>query len=151
MKEVRLNSEKKINSKNFQLKIGTTNKKEPIVIYIEGKTFISPQILKDDYTKDISEIKHDFKISISNNLCQNKMFDKKFILDFQVAAKGILFNKKSFLSFQFLLKQNPQNILELKDLKQKAEPLIFNIINDLEKTILDHDFFISKTKRTINS
>ena len=55
---VRLNSEKKIENEYFKLKIGTTNKINPIVIYVEGKTFISPNEEKGDYSKDIAEIKH---------------------------------------------------------------------------------------------
>lgn len=146
MGEVRLNTEKRIDSKNFKLKIGTTNKINPIVVYIEGRAFISPQEDKEDYSKDISEIKHNFKHAISTSLQNTKLFDKKFIVDFQVASKGVSLNKKSFLSFQFLLRQNKDNILKLKDLKPSAEPLIINIVNTLEESINNHNFIVTKTK-----
>ena len=41
-KTVRLNSEKTINHELFKIKIGTTNKINPKVIYVEGRTFIQP-------------------------------------------------------------------------------------------------------------
>lgn len=147
MGEVRLNTEKKIESENFKLKIGTTNKINPIVVYIEGRAFISPQEDKDDYSRDISEIKHNFKRAISNTLLQyTDLFDKNFIVDFQVASKGVSLHKKSFLSFQFLLRQNKNNILKLKDLKPSAEPFIRNIVNTLEESINSHNFIVTKTK-----
>ena len=36
-----MNSEKKIENEDFKLKIGTTNKVNPLVIYIEGTSWIS--------------------------------------------------------------------------------------------------------------
>lgn len=147
MAETRLNSEKKIEDENFKLKIGTTNKIDPVVVYVEGRTFISPQEDKEDYSKDISEIKHNFSRAISKNISGSPLFDRKFILDFQVASKGISLTKKSFLSFQFLLRQNKDNVMKLKDLKEHCEELIKNIVNSLEENIVEHNFVISKTKK----
>lgn len=147
MSETRFNSEKKIDNENFKLKIGTTNKINPMVIYIEGRTFICPQEDKDDYSQDISEIKYGLKKAISRNLQGSNLFERNFIIDFQVASKGISLNKKSFLSFQFLLKQNRNNILKLKDLKNSAEGIITNIVDSLEENIIEHHFAVSKTKK----
>lgn len=147
MGEIRLNSEKKIDAENFKLKIGTTNKINPVVVYIEGRTFICPQEEKDDYSRDISEIKHNFSRAISKYVGESEQFDKKFIVDFQVATKGISLNKKTFLSFQFLLRQNRDNILKLKDLKPSAEKMVLNIVGALEQNIVNHNFVISKTKK----
>lgn len=144
---VRLNSEKKIENENFKLKIGTTNKINPIVIYIEGKAFISPSEEKDDYSRDIAEIKHRFKRSISDSLTRSDMFDNKYILDFQVASSGIAVNKKSFLSFQFLIKQRRDNILKLSDVKERSENMILGIVEGLKEGIEDHNFTLSKTKK----
>lgn len=147
MAETRLNSEKKIEDENFKLKIGTTNKIDPVVVYIEGRTFISPKEEKEDYSRDIAEIKHNFSRAISHNISGSPLFDRKFILDFQVASKGISLSKKSFLSFQFLLRQNKDNVMKLKDLKERCEELIRNIVGSLEENIVEHNFVISKTKK----
>lgn len=144
---VRLNSEKKIENDSFKLKIGTTNKINPMVIYVEGKAFISPEDDKEDYTKDIAEIKHVFKQSISDGLCTTDVFDNKYIIDFQVASSGIAINKKSFLSFQFLVRQKRDNVMKLTDVKAKTEKMIINIVDSLKNAILEHNFSLTKTKK----
>lgn len=144
---VRLNSEKKIDNENFKLKIGTTNKINPMVIYVEGKAFISPLEDKDDYSRDISEMKHALKRSISANLYGSENFDNKYIVDFQVAASGVAVNKKSFLSFQFLLRQKRDNIMKLSDVKNLSEGMINNIADALRDSIIEHNFVLSKTKK----
>lgn len=144
---VRLNSEKKIENDSFKLKIGTTNKINPMVIYVEGKAFISPEDDKEDYAKDIAEIKHVFKQSISDGLCTTDVFDNKYIIDFQVASSGIAVNKKSFLSFQFLVRQKRDNIMKLTDVKARTEGMILNIVDSLKNAILEHNFSLTKTKK----
>ena len=144
---VRLNSEKKIENDSFKLKIGTTNKINPMVIYVEGKAFICPSEDKDDYTKDIAEIKHEFKRSISDGLCTTDVFDNKYIIDFQVASSGIAVNKKSFLSFQFLLRQKRDNVMKLTDVKAKTEDMILEIVKALKDAIVEHNFSLTKTKK----
>ena len=147
MAEVRLNSERKIENENFKIKIGTTNKTNPIVVYVEGRAFISPQEEKEDYTRDISELKHKFSRAISKHISGSSLFDNKYILDFQVASKGISLNKKSFLSFQFLLRQNKENVHKLKEIKDLSENMITSIVSSLAENITEHNFVISKTKK----
>ena len=144
---VRLNSEKKIENESFKLKIGTTNKINPMVIYVEGKAFISPLDEKDDYAKDLSEIKHALKRSISDNLCETDNFDNKYILEFQVASSGVAVNKKSFLSFQFLLRQRRDNVMKLSDVKNASTEMISNIADALRDSILEHNFELTKKKK----
>lgn len=147
MGETRLHNERKIENENFRLKIGTTNKINPIVVYIEGRTFICPSFEKDDYSREIAEIKRSLSQSISKNIRMTPHFDDKYIMDFQVAASGVSKGKKSFLSFQFLLRQNKDNVLNLKELKEKEIVMINNIVGDLQESILTRNFSLSKTKK----
>jgi len=144
---VRLNSEKKIENDNFKIKIGTTNKINPIIIYVEGKAFISPTEEKEDYSKDISEIKHVLKHSISEHLHAAENFDNKYIVDFQVASNGIQMDKKSFLSFQFLMRQNKDNVLKLIEVKNAYTDMVLDIVNDLKESIVECGFLLTKTKK----
>lgn len=147
-KTVRLNSEKTINHELFKIKIGTTNKINPKVIYIEGRTFIQPLNHKSSYSVELTGIKRGFNKIIQNFIDSNDLFSKKYILDFQVAQSGVSVTKRSFLSFQFLLKQkNEDKILKLKDVKQKTESNIQNILNLLTQCIKEYDFNVTKTKR----
>jgi hypothetical protein len=147
MGEQRLHNEKKIENENFRLKIGTTNKINPLVVYIEGRTFICPSFEKDDYSKEISEIKRSLSQSISRNIRSSSRFDDKYIMDFQVASSGVAKGKKSFLSFQFLLRQNKDDVLNLKELKEQEIGTINNIVDALQESILTHNFSLSKTKK----
>ena len=147
MGEQRLHNEKKIENENFRLKIGTTNKINPLVVYIEGRTFICPSFEKDDYSKEISEIKRSLSQSISKNIRLTPRFDNKYIMDFQVASSGVAKGKKSFLSFQFLLRQNKDEVLNLKELKEQEIDTINNIVDALQESILTHNFSLSKTKK----
>ena len=147
-KTVRLNSEKTINHDLFKIKIGTTNKINPKVIYIEGRTFIQPLNDKSSYSVELTGIKRGFNKIIQNFIDSDDLFSKKYILDFQVAQSGISVTKRSFLSFQFLLKQKKEDkVLKLKDVKQKTESNIQDILNLLTQCIKEYDFNVTKTKR----
>ena len=64
-----------------------------------------------------------------------------------MASKGISLNKKSFLSFQFLLRQNKENVHKLKEIKDLSENMITSIVSSLAENITEHNFVISKTKK----
>ena len=144
----RSNSEKRIDHENFRLKIGTTNRNNPVVVYINGKAFISPNVEKETYNRDIYEMKRSLTNSIRDNIKKTNLFDESFILDFQVAQNGVAKNKKSFLSFQFLLSQKKDRVLKMKDIKKEATETINNIVGSLENAIYEHDFSIYKNKNS---
>ncbi len=64
-----------------------------------------------------------------------------------MAASGVAVNKKSFLSFQFLLRQKRDNIMKLSDVKNLSEGMINNIADALRDSIIEHNFVLSKTKK----
>lgn len=147
MKQERLNSEKKINHSFFKVKLGTINKNNPSTVYVNGSVFISPLLNKENYDYDINEIKKNFNKIIKKQLNTNNLFSNKFICDFDVRTSGIKPNKKSFLSFQYHLKQNTLNIMKLDLLKRNANEMITLILNELEENIIEHDFSLSKSKK----
>lgn len=144
---IRSNSEKNIMHDLFKLKIGTTQKIDPKVIYFEGRTFIKPLQEKEEYGYDILNIKRKFNKIIQGFIETNNLFSQKYILDVQVAKSGISMNKRSYLSFQcFLRQKDNNNILKLKDIKEKTENAIQNVLNDLTSYIEECEFSVSKTK-----
>lgn len=146
-KAIRLNSEKSLQHKTFKLKLGTTNKNNPLVVYVEGKVFISPNVEKDDYAKDMHAIKFGLQKSIRETLENTQYLQNKYILDFQIANNGIKKNKKSFLTFEFLVNQPADRILKLGEIKKYIEHNIYEIVDALEQNIIKHDFSLSKTKK----
>ena len=147
MGEIRTNSEKKLETKSFVAKVGTTNRSNPIVIYVSGKAFIAPNFEKSDYCNDLNDIRKLLKRKISSSLKSNKRFDDKFISDFKIASSGVSYGKKSFMSFQFMLRQNSGNILPLNEVKSLDSNFFNEIIDSLENDITSRGFSIYKTKK----
>lgn len=145
----RLNSEKKIEHDKIKIKLGTIDKKNPKVVYIEGRTFVTPDSEKDNTPKDITDMKHNFKLAINEFLYKNQSFDSKYILDFQVAAGGIHLGKKSFMSFQIILTQKDGTLDSISELRDKTMDGILTMVDSLSKDADDRGYILSKVKRKI--
>lgn len=146
-KKQRLNIEKRIKNDFFNIKIGTINRINPQVIYFEIRTFISPMEEYDNYNLIFSSLRKELSRNLTEKLSNNRYFNKKFILDFQVANSGIKVNKKSYLTFQLFLKQNGDELKELKEIKKISEPFMTEILDELKQNIVDFNFSITKTKK----
>lgn len=146
MDNLRLNAEKKIDNDNFKVKIGTVNRLDPRAIYIEGRGFITPTEDKDDYTPDISIMKHSLKKSLVTELNRSTVFDNKFIIDFDIASNCMKYNKSSFLSFQITLKQKGDTPLEIKKVKETSSGMVTSIVDQLSNTIKRNNYIINKSK-----
>lgn len=143
----RPSTEKNLPHSDFRLKLGTINKNNPEVIYIEGKTFISPLNDEMNFKNVLQSVRRNFNFTISETLKSCDIFENKFILDFQVANSGIRMSKKSFLSFQILFRQDRNNILPMKVLKNKSLNFIMKLMGELKYSLLKNNFSISKTKK----
>ena len=142
----RLSTEKKSNSDFFRVKIGTMNKSNPQVLYIEGRTFISPQE-EYDYYSYMAQFRKNMNRYITETISDFNCFDNRYILDFQVANSGIKVGKKSFLSFQLFLRQKQDNIKSLKEMKNTLQDFVDNILFSLKENIIENGFNIYKTKK----
>lgn len=143
----RPSTEKNIPNDYFRLKLGTINKNNPEVVYIEGKTFISP--LNDDACNKnrVLSFRKALSLMLSERLGNHKLFENRYILDFQVANSGIQVNKKSFLSFQILLKQRRNNIMPMKKLKNESNDFITTLMYDFKNYLIKSDYAISRNKK----
>jgi hypothetical protein len=142
----RLSTEKKLNSDFFRVKIGTMNKSNPQVLYVEGRTFISPQE-EDDYYSYMAQFRKNMNKYIVDTINEFGCFDNRYILDFQVANSGIKVGKKSFLSFQLFLRQKQDNIKSLKEMKGTLQNFVDNVLFSLKENIIENGFNIYKTKK----
>lgn len=146
-KKQRPSTEKKINNEKFRLKLGTINKKNPEVIYLEGKTFVTPLNVDDNYTALLHKTKREFNFAINETLKSCNLFERKFILDFQIANNGVMMNKKSFLTFQLLLRQNRLSVKQFKDIKNKSNSIIESLTKTLITLLEQNNFIVSKSKK----
>ena len=146
-KQKRTSIEKQIENTFFRLKLGTVNRTNPEVVYLEGKTFIVPVDEERDYSNTLKIIRKGFSNIINNRLFNNPYFKSNFILDLQVANSGIELEKKSFLTYQLLLRQNNDKAIELKKLKNLAFDFFSGVTNELSDFIISNGFALTKTKK----
>lgn len=130
----------------IDVKYGSVNREKPIVIYLEGKTWLSPNYV-GDYETTIDCIIKKFKNEITENIKNDDIFENKFIFDFDVKAASLRENKKSFVSFDIFLKQPEVNYKMLKELKSHIINNYKHIIDNLAYDLSNHTFSLSKTKR----
>lgn len=147
VKSIRLNREKKIDNGTFKVKIGTTNKENPQVIYVDGRVFLSPLEVMDNYTDEIEDIRKNFKRTIGERLRTNSIFDNRFILNFDISSSRMIKDKRSFLTFQFFLRQKNTTPMKLSAVKEKSEVFINGLLSSLEGDIESHCFTLHKTRK----
>lgn len=142
------NIEKNINTLNFKTKIGTCDKNNPQVIYLDTKTFISPVNELNSYVVDVNRIKRQFNRFIDGRLHENSVFKNNYILVFDVASKQIQFGKKSILNIEILFKQkNVINVKKLSAVKKEQYDFFADIINKLHEIIDDNNFTTYRSKK----
>lgn len=143
--EKKISTEKKINNEWFKLKIGTTDKKEPNVVYIEGGISIMPTKNKTDYKPSIKNISNGFEAEISKLCSDNSnILSSNHILNFEIAENRIKYNKSTFLSFQIFLRQKCK--LSYKEIVDILTPLIESSSKNFINCIMSNDFSYSKRK-----
>lgn len=145
-KKTRPSTEKNIPNSNFKVKFGTVNKKNPEVVYIEAKTFITPCSNDFNHNAALQKVRRHFLYYINELLNHSKFYETKTILDMQVAKNCLIVGKKSFLTFQLLLRQNRNNIKPFKMLKNETVDFINLTTNTLYSLLCENQFIVTKTK-----
>jgi len=143
---IRLNKEIKLNScKNINLKYGTVNKDDPNVIYVSGKMWVCPTY-DGDFSEPINVAYNNFKKELSNILKDSIVFDKKYILDFDINPVNLVKDKKKFFSISFFVKQSSSKLIKLKNLKNIISSDFGYLFIKLENELEENEFKVSKTK-----
>jgi hypothetical protein len=146
-KKTRPSTEKNIPNRNFKVKFGTVNKKNPEVVYVEAKTFIAPLSKEFNHNAALQKVRREFTFFINEMLKHSSIYETKSILDFQVAKSCLQVGKKSFLTFQLLLRQNRNDIKPFKNLKNETTEFITLITNALVVLLTNNEFSVTKNKK----
>lgn len=145
----KINSEVKVDSPFFKSKWGTIDKKNPSIIYLEIGTYISPKEEKESYSNSISEIDKNGKVMLRKTLIGSKSFNPSFIFVTDVADTRILFNKRSYLSFQIHLSRKKEDVMKNKPFKEvvnEADSIFHDICYEIKSLIEENGFECFKTK-----
>lgn len=143
-----INSEQKYQNSNFKIKVGTVNKKNPDVVYIQLGTYITPTGAKDSFSEYIYSFNKETKQYISNLIKEKNNCYKEFILITDIADERIAKNKKSYLDLQIFIKP----ILDKKTIFKNIANEIYNdyainIMSYIENELNDNDIKCYKTKK----
>lgn len=141
----RLNKEYDIKLNDYiRTKYGSINRLNPIVVYINGKSWISPDF-NGDYEELITKIFQTFKKELKAQVHSSPYFDNKIVCDFDLKTSSLKENKKNFLSFEFYVKQKT-NVIQLKDLKLLIKNTFKVAIDNLVNNLLNNSFIMTKDK-----
>lgn len=126
----KINSEIKIDNNIFSIKTGTTDKKNPNIVYIEIGSYIIPTKEKDSYKEDINELFKSIKSKINSLISYLDLYNNNSLFIFEIADDRIFFKKSSYLNMQIYL--NPK-----EELLKSCEMKFSNISNNIEKNLLN--------------
>lgn len=141
----RLNKEYDININNYvRMKYGSINRLNPIVVYINGKSWIAPTF-EGDYEELITKIFNSFKKELKSQVNSSPYFDNKIVCDFDLKTSSLKENKKNFLSFEFYIKQK-RNVIQLKDMKLLIKNTFKGAIDKLVDNLINNSFIMTKDK-----
>jgi hypothetical protein len=143
-----INSEQKYQNPNFKIKVGTNNKKNPNVIYIQLGTYIKPIETKDSFSEYILFFDKETKRYLSRLIDEKKNCQKDFILVTDIADERIAKNKKSYLDLQIFVKPKEEKKETFKNIAKKIyEDYVTNIISYIETELSINDIECHKTKK----
>ena len=136
----RNNKEYKMDTINgVKLKYGTTNKANPQVLYITGRTWVRP-MNKMNYSDSLDRIKNRMERRILNRLKTLNCFDTKYIFNFDLTPQNMKSGVSKFMTFNIFLKQNKFEVKELKSIKPVLNVAILPLIEEMTNDF-NEDYF----------
>lgn len=138
MAKKKLNKELKLkNVNNFRITLGTINRENPKVVYVTGKAWAIPPELEDaEYAVDT--IKKTLRNSVRNEVSMDLNIDKRYIIDFGLKADSIIPNRRKFISFELLFRQN--EVKDIKELTDSFQNKMERITENLSNKMKEFDF-----------
>lgn len=132
---------------NVSLTLGTINRIDPKVVYVNGRCWVSP-LVEVDYKRVFNDIKHGMIGDIREVLIKEYGFESNFIFDFDVSICDMAPRcKKRLLTFEVFLKQDPSKQVDIVSLRDKMKCGIGELACNLSERLFNNGFKVSKTKR----
>lgn len=146
----KIKSESKFTDDSFKIKIGTMDKKNPEVIYIELGSYISPVEEKKSYKPNVSNIERETKSLIGNVLQNSGLCKSDFIFVSDIADERIAMNKKSYFELQLFVKplDSVRNSGKFSELTEKFnDECVSKIITHVKQYITENGFEYYKSRK----
>ena len=146
-KKIKINGNKHILHNKIKAKLGLTDKKNQNVFYLEGGTFVIPNVEYDDFQQIMKDVESSCKKTMKRKLFNNKLFESNFLMNFEICSNRMKKGKSSYLSFQYHFKQKNNNNDSIVTLKQNNEEFFTELLSDIECNITNYNMNISKTRK----
>lgn len=149
----KINSEYKVNNEDssFIVTMGTSNKKNPEVIYSVLSTYITPN--SEEINEEFfDEVPKKIKRNLKNTISKYGLCEKDVIVVSNVATSRMLYGKQSYFDMQIYFKPQ-KDILLLKNRKFKdiSEDIynvfVKDIASNIEMSLHTNGFTTSKNKK----
>ena len=132
-------------SSNIRVSIGCVDRLNPVVIYINGKTWAKSD--DGDFTEDVQEIIYRKMNNIVRRVvCDNVLFKNKYIFDFDLNLCGQNPDKSKFVTFELYLTQDREVPYKINEIKDAVGGVAFEICNEMSAVFEDNLISISKIK-----
>jgi hypothetical protein len=147
MNKLKNNGDKTIKHKNITSKLGVTDKNNHNVFYLECSSFITPNENFDDFTDIMSSIKKKCKQNLKENLLNNELLSRDFLINFDICSERMKENKSTYISIQYYFKQKNNLNKSILTIKKQHEDFFISILNKLESELLLNNITMSKKKK----
>lgn len=142
----RLNKEFSLNiNSNISLLYGTTDRMNPLVIYLIGKGWVLPQY-ECDYNVIFDEIISSFRKDIKTSIEENNIFTSKYICNVEINTKKMEVGKKTYFTFDVYFKQKEKPLIGLKEIEPHLKKVFIHALRNFENNFLENSFIITKGK-----
>ena len=140
--------EKKVKHGSFTVKIGSTDRSYPRVIYFEGSAYISPEYNDEDYTSTMDSLERFSRRNVFKMIdTEDSPFENNnFIVTFNSSAERMKKGKYSGLQFEYYLIQPQENILPVTEILKKYKDSFLKPFTELENELINREFIISNKK-----
>lgn len=137
-----MTKEFKFKNNDVKTKIGTLDKDKPYTIYFNNSFWVKATVEKKEYYEDMAKIESKFKFFIKKLILNEPLFESQFIFDFDNKTKYLKYNKRSFINYELIVKQNSFN--DIKLIKDKLIEINNKFINELFDILKENDFIQCK-------
>lgn len=147
----KVNGDKTIKHNKIKAVLGLTNRKDHSTFYLEGGTFITPELENENFEEVMDYIKTSCKKDIKNKLNNISFLDKSFLMNFEVCSDRMKKDKNSYLSFQYHFKQKKGIEKGILNIKEENENFFIELLNDIENYLNSFNINLSKKRNNKNN
>jgi hypothetical protein len=122
----------------FNVKIGTIDKNNPSVIYINGHGWIKPTS-EMNYGKIMNMVERRFEKKLMERIGKTNGFLDDYIMNFESCPNYMKIDKKTFINFEAYIKQK-KDCIKIEDVRDKLTVPLKNLANDLVDIVSDENF-----------